>query len=222
MFNFILSSNVINTKWSFECWFRQRSSLPIMTGVPSERKWLDSSLPLEASSEPWLQSKSAQWVKFWWIHTSHTRCSFIQQPTLQTWSWRSPQATGSGHSGPRLSRSTAGIPQKMALCLRHPPEPLWERPPRRQKESWANIGIALSLPRTQQYLLDLPVCGDRSLHVALLLEPGTDGLKGSVSAAPAVVVNVVLHVVVVTVDASNQGHLEKTHLCVWSKQLIGP
>lgn len=59
-----------------------------------------------------------------------------------------------------------------------------------------------------RYLLDLPVSGDRSLHVALLLEPGTDGLKGSVSTAPAVVVNVVLHVVVVTVDSSNQVHLD--------------
>lgn len=72
------------------------------------------------------------------------------------------------------------------------------------------------------YLLDLPVCGDRSLHVALLLEPGTDSLKGSVSTAPAVVVNVVLHVVVVTVDASDQGHLEKTHLGVLSKTALRP
>lgn len=66
------------------------------------------------------------------------------------------------------------------------------------------------------------MCGDRSLHVALLLEPGADGLKGSVSAAPAVVVNVVLHVVVVTVDASNQGHLEKIHLRVLSKTAYRP
>lgn len=68
-------------------------------------------------------------------------------------------------------------------------------------------------PEPNRYLLDLPMVGNRSLHVALLLEPGTDGLKGSVSTAPAVVVNVVLHIVVVTVDASNQGHLEKTHSC---------
>lgn len=61
------------------------------------------------------------------------------------------------------------------------------------------------------------MCGDRSLRVALLLEPGTDSLKRSVSTAPAIVVNVVLHVVVVTVDASNQGHLEKTNVYVLSK-----
>lgn len=68
-----------------------------------------------------------------------------------------------------------------------------------------------------RYLLDLPVSGDGSLHVALLLEPGTDGLKGSVSTAPAVVVKVVLHVVVVTVDSSNQVHLEEPHICRLSK-----
>lgn len=73
-----------------------------------------------------------------------------------------------------------------------------------------------------RYLLDLPVVGNWSLRVALLLEPGTDGLKWSVSAAPAVVVNVVLHVVVVTVDASNQGHLQETYSCGLSKTARQP
>lgn len=61
------------------------------------------------------------------------------------------------------------------------------------------------------YLLDLLVSGDRSLYITLLLEPGADGLEGAISAAPAIVIHMILHVVVVAVDAPNQEHLEKTH-----------
>lgn len=65
-----------------------------------------------------------------------------------------------------------------------------------------------------QYLLDLLVSGHRSVDIALLLEPGTDGLKGAISTAPAIVIDVILHVVVVTVDSSNQIYLGKTHIRV--------
>lgn len=61
---------------------------------------------------------------------------------------------------------------------------------------------------TPLHLLDILVCGHRSLYVALLLEPGADGLEGAISAAPAFVFHTVLHVVVVTVDPLNQVHLK--------------
>lgn len=60
------------------------------------------------------------------------------------------------------------------------------------------------------YLLDLLVCGHRPLCVALLLEPGADGLQGAISTAPTIVIHVILHVVVVAVDPLDQVHLEKT------------
>ncbi len=41
------------------------------------------------------------------------------------------------------------------------------------------------------YLLNLLVSGHRSLCVALLLEPGADGLEGAISTAPAIVIHVV-------------------------------
>ena len=59
------------------------------------------------------------------------------------------------------------------------------------------------------YLLDLFVSGHRPLLKALLLEPGADGLQGAVSAAPAVVIHPVLHVVVIAVDSLDQVHLQK-------------
>ena len=49
--------------------------------------------------------------------------------------------------------------------------------------------------------------GHWPLCVALLLEPGADGLQGAISTAPAVIIHVVLHVVVVTVDPLDQVHL---------------
>lgn len=51
--------------------------------------------------------------------------------------------------------------------------------------------------------------GHRPLYVTLLLEPGADGLQGAISTAPAIVVDTVLHVVVIAVDALDQVHLEK-------------
>lgn len=62
---------------------------------------------------------------------------------------------------------------------------------------------------TVLYLLDLLMCGHRPLCVALLLEPGTDGLEGAIGTAPAVIIHVVLHVVVVAVDPLDHVHLEK-------------
>lgn len=47
------------------------------------------------------------------------------------------------------------------------------------------------------------------LRVALLLKPGADGLEGAISTAPAIIIHVVLHVVVVAVDPLDQVHLEK-------------
>lgn len=61
------------------------------------------------------------------------------------------------------------------------------------------------------YLLDLLVSRHRPLYVALLQEPGADGLEGAISTAPAIVIHMVLHVVVVAVYPLNQAHLEKTH-----------
>lgn len=58
------------------------------------------------------------------------------------------------------------------------------------------------------YLLDFLVSGHGPLYIALLPEPGADGLQGTISTAPAVVIHVVLHVVVVAVDPLNQIHLE--------------
>lgn len=49
--------------------------------------------------------------------------------------------------------------------------------------------------------------GHSPLHVALLLEPGADGLEGAVGATPAVVVHAVLHIVVVAVDPLDQVRL---------------
>ena len=60
------------------------------------------------------------------------------------------------------------------------------------------------------YLLDVLVSGYRPLYVALLLKPGADGLEGAVSAAPAIVIHTVLHVVVITVDPLDQVHLKNT------------
>lgn len=51
--------------------------------------------------------------------------------------------------------------------------------------------------------------GHCPLHIALLLEPGADGLQGAVSAAPSIVIHTVLHVVVIAVDPLDQVHLEK-------------
>lgn len=61
------------------------------------------------------------------------------------------------------------------------------------------------------HLLDLLVGGHRPLCVALLLEPGADGLEGAISTAPAIVIHMVLHVVVIAVDPLNQVRLEKRH-----------
>lgn len=61
------------------------------------------------------------------------------------------------------------------------------------------------------YLLDLLVSGHRPLYIALLLEPGADGLEGAISTAPAIVIHVVLHVVVIAVDPLDQVRLEKRH-----------
>ena len=51
--------------------------------------------------------------------------------------------------------------------------------------------------------------GHGPLGVALLLEPGADGLQGAVGTAPAVVLHAVLHVVVVAVDPLDQVQLEE-------------
>lgn len=53
--------------------------------------------------------------------------------------------------------------------------------------------------------------GDSLLDIALLLEPGADGLQGAISAAPAIVVHTILHVVVITVDPLDQVGLQKTN-----------
>lgn len=58
------------------------------------------------------------------------------------------------------------------------------------------------------YLLYLLVCGNASLGVALLLEPGADGLQRAVGAAPAVIVHAVLHVVMIAVHSSHHEQLE--------------
>lgn len=50
----------------------------------------------------------------------------------------------------------------------------------------------------------------RPFYIALLKEPGADGLEGAISTSPAIVIHMVLHVVVVAVDPLNQAHLEKT------------
>lgn len=60
-------------------------------------------------------------------------------------------------------------------------------------------------------LLDLPVRGHAALHETLLLEPGADGLQGAIGAAPAVIIEAVLHVVVVAVDPPHQEHLDQVH-----------
>lgn len=51
--------------------------------------------------------------------------------------------------------------------------------------------------------------GHSPLYIALLLEPGADGLEGTISTAPAIVIHTVLHVMAVAVDPLNQIHLEK-------------
>lgn len=51
--------------------------------------------------------------------------------------------------------------------------------------------------------------GHRQLYVTLLLEPRADSLQGAISTAPAIVIYMVLHVVVIAVDPLDQIHLEK-------------
>ena len=70
------------------------------------------------------------------------------------------------------------------------------------------------------YLLDFFMGGHISIHVSLLLEPGADGLQGSVRTAPAIVVHVVLHVVVVAVHTLYQVWLtRKTKICNYPGEL---
>lgn len=52
--------------------------------------------------------------------------------------------------------------------------------------------------------------GNKPLYVALLLEPGADGLEGAISAAPTIVIHTVLHVVVIAVVPLDQVHLKNT------------
>lgn len=66
-----------------------------------------------------------------------------------------------------------------------------------------------SLKRLALYLLDLSVRGDGLFRVALVSEPGADGLQGAVRAAPAAVICAVLHVMVVAIHALDQVNLQK-------------
>lgn len=59
--------------------------------------------------------------------------------------------------------------------------------------------------------MGLFVRGHGPLYVALLLEPGADCLEGAISTAPAVVIRVILHVVVIAVGSLDQVHLENAH-----------
>lgn len=74
--------------------------------------------------------------------------------------------------------------------------------------------------RLPLYLLDLLVSGHSPLYIALLLEPGADGLEGAISTAPTIVIHTVLHVVAVAVDPLNQVHLEKTHIYTLNERQI--
>lgn len=65
------------------------------------------------------------------------------------------------------------------------------------------------------YLLYLLVCGDGSLGVALLLEPGADGLQRAVCTAPPVIIHPVLHVVMITVHAMHHVQLEGKNREKW-------
>lgn len=84
----------------------------------------------------------------------------------------------------------------------------------------------LLVAQVHQALLDLGVGGDRGggvplvpatargrlknvrdLGMRIVPEPGDEGLEGAVGAAPAVVVEAVLHVVVVAVGAVHQAHV---------------
>ena len=98
----------------------------------------------------------------------------------------------------------------MTVCLRHPPEP-----GKLESIKVSYYEIFLLNFDFPAYLLDFLVSGHSPLYIALLLEPGADGLQGTISTAPAIVIHVVLHVVVVAVDPLNHIHLEKntnTHL----------
>ena len=63
--------------------------------------------------------------------------------------------------------------------------------------------------RLALYLLDFSVCGNGLFCVALVSEPGADGLQRAVRTAPAAVIRAVLHVMMVAIHALDQVNLQK-------------
>lgn len=116
--------------------WRETSTLPIMIGVPSVRKWWASSLPLEPKSEPWLKgTKLYYWTKPGRRHAvDHTS----RQHTWQTGFLMWHQAGGSEPPEPQSIRSTDRNPQRTLACLQHPPKPRGSNPKSCYSNHWAS------------------------------------------------------------------------------------
>lgn len=72
-----------------------------------------------------------------------------------------------------------------------------------------NCTIDYNLKWHVLYLLNFSVCWNGSLCVSLVFEPRADSLQRPISTAPAIVINPILHIVMITVYALDCINLHK-------------